>query len=160
MVSLACYPCFCKEKDAVELFTSQSEVKYIRCKTRECGFFTSAESFTEYMTLFMEGVLKEYKDDGAYCSHKEAATLCMSKSEKNPGRGFFKCGTLGEKCRYFQWADEPASKVTKENRVRMVEKEVQTDPIVEDSNKKRKMDVKKPAEKKDKKRKVLPLDIE
>lgn len=167
MVSLDCYPCFCEEKNVLELFTSQAEEKFIRCKARKCGFFTKAEGFSDYMTAFMDGVLDQYRNDQPRCNHRQAATFCVSKSEKNPGRGYFRCGQRGEKCRYFQWSDEKPSKLTIVNSSDVEDKEVQTEKetsaevVVEvvDDSKKRKADVKK-TEKKEKKRKVNPLNIE
>jgi len=53
--------------------------------------------------------------------------LYISKSQQNPGRGYFKCGRREEKCKYFQWCDSFPSKVTLVNRKpkENVEKELQ-----------------------------------
>ena len=109
MTSLEHFPCFCKVKN-LELFKSQSEEQYIRCKDRTCGFFTKATEFNEYMKNFTEKVLDEYKKDYPTCLHGKPATLFISKSEKNPNRGYFKCSVKDDKCDYFQWSDSTPNK--------------------------------------------------
>lgn len=158
MVSLSCYPCFCKENDCLEQFNSKNDEQYIRCKERKCGFFSKAENFNEYLDNFTEKVKSHFKHDHPLCDHRKPATLWISRSENNPGRGFFKCSQRDDRCKYFQWCDEQPSKNTIANwqpEVKTIEKAVQAE---EYQVIKRKLTDTKKTEKK--KRKVSPLNTE
>ena len=129
MVSLDKYSCFCEEK-GLELFTSQSEIQFIKCKRGECGFFTKAADLGEYLNTIDEKLEKTYKKKVPLCNHSMPATLYISKSEKNPGRPFFKCNQRDDACKYFQWADKYPSKSTSENwKPATAEKSTMTDPV-------------------------------
>ena len=77
--------------------------------------------FGDYIRNVANDLNPVYRQDGAAseipftnmeCWCCQSLLLCMSKSEKNPDRLYFKCRT--NDCRFFQWADEkPRGKVWK-----------------------------------------------
>lgn len=151
MVSLVFYPCFCKETNCLEVFKSQKDEQFIRCKAKKCGFFTRAEDLNEYTNIFKENVRNEYKHPKQpLCNHREIATLLLSKTKENPGRGFFKCAQYQDYCKYFQWCDESPSKTTLANwePVRTAEIGVQTDEPKEKRKATKTTEVNEPEKKK------------
>ncbi|KAI4305223.1 hypothetical protein L6164_028604 [Bauhinia variegata] len=44
------------------------------------------------------------------CGHKKDAKLLTSRSERNPGKKFWRCPhyLTDDDCNFFQWADEPS----------------------------------------------------
>lgn len=117
MVSLEKYNCLCQgETKGLELFSSKKKGdQYIRCKTAGCGFFTSTNELHNYLIVVDEKLLPDYKFyEVPMCDHLMPATLSVSKSEKNPGRPYFKCGQR-EHCDYFQWGDTSQSLTTLQN---------------------------------------------
>ena len=138
MVSLENYKCFCLVSSGLELFKSRKGDQFIKCKKSGCGFFTSAINMNEYLHVIEEKLLEDYKLlDIVICDHLMPATLSVSKSEKNPGRPYFRCGEK-ESCDFFQWGDTSPSYATlvnigkrKEKRslATLVDKATMTDPV-------------------------------
>ena len=146
MVSLEKYKCFCPDVVGLELFTSQKDVQYIKCKTSNCGFFTSANDFGSYLQVIDEKVHKDFKKKAPLCNQHVTATMWVSKSEKNPGRPFFKCGERDESCGYFQWGDLSPTRKTYENwKPPMVDKSTMTDPLLPSVKVKRRKNTKEDA---------------
>jgi hypothetical protein len=84
MVSLEKYNClFCKDGSGLELFTSQKDIQFIKCKSGRCGFFTKANEFGNYLTIIEEKVNQTYKGKAPLCCHGQPATMYISHSEKN-----------------------------------------------------------------------------
>jgi hypothetical protein len=80
-----------------------------------------------------EKVCEEYKGKRApLCEHAKPATMYVSRSEKNLGRPFFKCGQRDEeRCGYFQWGDAPPTRKTLENwEPTKLDKATMTDPVL------------------------------
>ena len=115
MVSLESYTCLCSESEGLALMSTRSGKQYIKCKNSGCGYFTNTEQFGQYNDILAEQVNIEYKQiRQPLCSHLQPATLRVSKSEKNPGKGFFSCGQI-ESCGYFQWAEARPTRKTIQN---------------------------------------------
>ena len=112
----------------LELFVSHKNIQYIKCKASKCGF-TQANDLPQYLQIIEDKLNAAFKERLPLCNHYEPATLYISRSEKNPGRPFFKCsGREEECCDYFQRGNTSPSKKTYENwKPLMVENATVTD---------------------------------
>ena len=158
MVSRDKYPCLCQDSEGLSIFESKTnQQQYIKCKSG-CGFFVQANEFANYMTVLQEKVKPEYKTRNPLCNHQTKALLLVSKSDKNPGRPFFKCNEKGVKCNFFQWGDEVPYKATLHNWTSaappaMVDKSTMTDQFTagarkEEKKRKKPINSKAPKERK------------
>ena len=97
---------FCSK--TLKRFTSRkNNLEYFGCG-ESCPFFTKASQLPEYVQILARVVRDCYKKFPAICEHLRVATMYLSKSENNYNRPFFSCKLQGdEKCKFFQWADEP-----------------------------------------------------
>ena len=101
----------------LEVIRPASGIPYIRCVDwKFCPFFCREDSIHSYQECLFNRVIPQYKvHEGGqlpYCRHMDAATLRVSRSQKNPFRPYFTCRRK-EMCRFFQWADELPVDVSK-----------------------------------------------
>ena len=101
----------------LEVIRLASGISYIRCVDwKFCPFFCREDSIHSYQECLFNRVIPQYKvHEGGqlpYCRHTDAATLRVSRSQKNPFRPYFTCRRK-EMCRFFQWADELPVDVSK-----------------------------------------------
>lgn len=80
---------------------------YVVCGTKpECKFHTYLTQVESTVCPYYLGHTPDdipFENMECWCS--QSLILCLSKSEKNPDRLYFKCRT-GE-CKFFLWADQP-----------------------------------------------------
>ena len=85
---------------------------YWCCPVADCFVMTGVHDEKEYFSAVHSQLAAHYKEkwNEVRCFCDKPVVLCKSRSEKNPGRIYFRCkGKQHSRCRFFQWADEPPS---------------------------------------------------
>lgn len=83
-----------------------------RCPVADCFVMTGVLDGKEYFSTVSSKLSEHYKEkwNEVRCFCYKPVVLCKSRSEKNPGRIYFRCkGKQPSRCRFFLWADEPPS---------------------------------------------------
>ena len=96
-----------EELDQRETDTQWGNWAYFKCPVRGCFVCCGAHQVDTYIpavTDQLQAFFRRLPLDKLKCFCSNTLNLCLSNSEKNPGRLFFKCAK--RQCDFFQWANE------------------------------------------------------
>ena len=106
-------PIHTQEVHKRETDTQWGHWEYFRCPVQGCFVCCGAPQIDSYLNAATQQLQDFYRPlplekMKCYCSNN--LNLCLSNSERNPGRLFFKCSK--RECDFFQWANEyPKGKI-------------------------------------------------